>query len=75
MLLATGVRDRRPGLAGEEEATRRGLLRYCPVCHGYEASGRKIGVIGCDVHAVNEAIFLSTWSNEVSLLTFGRPGC
>jgi thioredoxin reductase (NADPH) len=74
VLLATGVRDRRPGLPGEEEATRRGLLRYCPVCDGYEASNRKVGVIGSDIHAVNEATFLTTWSKDISLLTFGRPG-
>jgi thioredoxin reductase (NADPH) len=74
VLLATGIRDRRPGLPDEEEATRRGILRYCPVCDGYEATGRSVGVIGADEHAVAEASFLTTWSNEVTLFTFGRPG-
>ena len=73
-LLATGIRDRRPGLPDEEDATRRGILRYCPVCDGYEAMGRRIGVIGADEHAVAEASFLTTWSKEVTLFTFGRPG-
>ena len=44
VLLATGIRDRRPGLPDEEDATRRGILRYCPVCDGYEATGRSVGV-------------------------------
>ena len=74
VLLATGVRDRRPGLPGEEEATKRSLLRYCPVCDGYEATGRSVGVIGADSHAIAEALFLTTWSKQVTLLTFGRPG-
>jgi thioredoxin reductase (NADPH) len=73
-LLATGIRDRRPGLPDEEDATRRGILRYCPVCDGYEAMGRRIGVIGADERAVAEAAFLTTWSKEVTLFTFGRPG-
>jgi thioredoxin reductase (NADPH) len=74
VLLATGIRDRRPGLPDEEEATRRGILRYCPVCDGYEAAGRSVGVIGADAHAVAEAAFLTTWSDAVTLFTFGRPG-
>jgi thioredoxin reductase (NADPH) len=74
VLLATGVRDRRPGLPDEEEATRRGILRYCPVCDGYEAMGRSVGVIGADEHAIAEASFLTVWSKDVTLLTFGRPG-
>jgi thioredoxin reductase (NADPH) len=74
VLLATGIRDRRPGLPDEEEATRRGILRYCPVCDGYEAMGRSVGVIGADEHAIAEAAFLTTWSKEVTLFTFGRPG-
>jgi thioredoxin reductase (NADPH) len=74
VLLATGIRDRRPGLPDEEEATRRGILRYCPVCDGYEAMGRKVGVIGANAHAVAEASFLTTWSKDVTLFTFGRPG-
>jgi thioredoxin reductase (NADPH) len=74
VLLATGIRDRRPGLPDEEEATRRGILRYCPVCDGYEAAGRSVGVIGADSHAVAEAAFLTTWSDEVTLFTFGRAG-
>ena len=74
VMLATGIRDRRPGLPDEEEATRRGILRYCPVCDGYEATGRSVGVIGADAHAVAEASFLTTWSKNVTLFTFGRPG-
>jgi thioredoxin reductase (NADPH) len=74
VLLATGIRDRRPGLPDEEDATRRGILRYCPICDGYEASGKRVGVIGADAHAIAEAAFLTTWSKEVTLFTFGRPG-
>ena len=74
VLLATGIRDRRPGLPDEEDATRRGILRYCPVCDGYEATGRSVGVIGADEHAIAEASFLTTWSKDVTIFTFGRPG-
>jgi thioredoxin reductase (NADPH) len=49
VLLATGVINLRPaGLDGalHDEALQRGLLRYCPVCDGYEVTDKRIAVIG-----------------------------
>ena len=48
VLLATGVRNRRPEMDEElhDEALARGLIRYCPICDGYEVTDRKVGVIG-----------------------------
>lgn len=70
VLLATGVENRRPAM--EEDAHRdaldRGLLRYCPICDGYEAREQAIGVIGADSHGVAEALFLRTFSNDVTLI-------
>lgn len=70
VVLATGVENRRPAMDAEthRDALSRGLLRYCPVCDGYEAAGQAIGVIGADKHGVAEALFLRTYSHDVTLL-------
>lgn len=51
-----------------DEALRRGLLRYCPVCDGYEVTDRRIGVIGSGAHALREAQFLRSYSARVTLI-------
>jgi thioredoxin reductase (NADPH) len=70
ILIATGVENRRPEMDGEthRDALDRGLLRYCPVCDGYEATDQAIGVIGADTHGVAEALFLRTYSNRITLV-------
>jgi thioredoxin reductase (NADPH) len=71
ILLATGVVDRRPPLPDPEAAIRQGLLRFCPICDGFEAMLDRIAVIGDDDHAAREALFLRTYSPSVSLLCLG----
>ena len=68
VLLSTGVVDNDPELPGVEGAIERGLLRICPICDGYEAIGKKIGVIGGGSHAAREAMFLRTYSSDVTLI-------
>ncbi|SIP93242.1 thioredoxin reductase (NADPH) [Paracoccus thiocyanatus] len=68
LLLATGVTDFLPDLPRIKENIARRSLCLCPVCDGYEASGKRIGVFGQDAHALREAIFLRSFSSEVFLL-------
>lgn len=70
VLLATGVVNHRPSMTDDfhQEALGRGLLRYCPVCDGFEAMFQDIAVIGADGHGVMEARFLRTYSDSVTLL-------
>ena len=68
VLLATGVVDNDPKLPGVERAIERGLLRICPICDGYEIIGKKVGVIGGGAHAAREALFLRTYSDDVTLV-------
>jgi thioredoxin reductase (NADPH) len=67
VLLATGVTDIEPELPGVTSAIRRGLVRHCPICDGYEAIDRKIAVLGNSELALGEAIFLRTYSAEVTV--------
>ncbi|MGQ0559313.1 MAG: NAD(P)/FAD-dependent oxidoreductase [Sphingosinicella sp.] len=70
VLIATGVKNRRPDMdeALHDEALARGLIRYCPICDGYEVTDRKIGVIGSGKHGVGEAVFLRSYSADITLI-------
>ncbi|MGA9582153.1 MAG: NAD(P)/FAD-dependent oxidoreductase [Allosphingosinicella sp.] len=70
VLLATGVTNRRPPMDEElhDEALARGLIRYCPVCDGYEVTDKAVGVIGDDSHGVAEAVFLRGFTTDITLI-------
>jgi len=70
VLLATGVRNRRPDMdeALHDEALARGLIRYCPICDGYEVTDKKVGVIGSGSHGVAEALFLRGYTADITLI-------
>jgi thioredoxin reductase (NADPH) len=70
LLLATGVTNRRPPMDEElhNEALARGLIRYCPICDGYEVTDKKVGVIGSDSHGVAEALFLRSYTADLTLI-------
>jgi thioredoxin reductase (NADPH) len=70
VLLATGVKNRRPPIEEElhDEALARGLIRYCPICDGFEVTDKKIGVIGSGSHGVAEAVFLRSFTADVTLI-------
>src|SRR4030095_14233239 len=70
VLLATGVTNRRPPMDEElhDLALARGLVRYCPICDGFEVTDKKIGVIGSDSHGVAEAVFLRSFTADVTLI-------
>jgi len=70
VLLATGVKNRRPPMDEElhDDALARGLIRYCPICDGYEVTDKKVGVIGSGSHGVAEAIFLRSYTPDVTLI-------
>ena len=70
VLLATGVRNRRPPMDEElhDDALARGLIRYCPICDGFEVTDKKVGVIGSDHQGVAEAVFLRSYTPDVTLI-------
>ncbi|MDB5641701.1 MAG: hypothetical protein JWN07_1018 [Hyphomicrobiales bacterium] len=73
LLLATGVKDNEPDLPGVTEAMRSGLLRQCPICDGYEARGKKILIIGRDLRAAGEALFLKRFSDDIAIAPAVTP--
>ncbi len=74
VLLATGLTNRRPPMDPElhDDAMARGLIRYCPICDGYEVTDKRVGVIGSGTNGVGEAIFLRSYTCDVTLIA---PDC
>jgi thioredoxin reductase (NADPH) len=70
VLLATGVTNRRPPMDEElhDEALANGLIRYCPICDGYEVTDKKVGVLGSGHHGVAEAVFLRSYTADIILI-------
>jgi thioredoxin reductase (NADPH) len=70
VLIATGVTNRRPPMDEElhDDALARGLVRYCPICDGYEVTDKRVGVIGSDSHGVAEAVFIRSFTADVTLI-------
>jgi thioredoxin reductase (NADPH) len=70
VLLATGVVNHRPEMPPDlhDAALARGLLRYCPICDGYEVTDRRIAVVGTGDHGTREAIFLRGYSADITLI-------
>ena len=68
VLLAAGVVENDPPLPHVADAVRSGLVRTCPICDGYEAIGKTIAVLGNGEHAAAEALFIRTFSAQVTLL-------
>lgn len=74
LLFATGVRNRRPKMTAEQhdEALARGLLRYCPICDGFEVTDRRLAVIGQGKTGLAEALFLRSFTSDVTLIPSER---
>lgn len=74
VLLATGVVNLRPPVDKDTHAAAVacGQLRYCPICDAFEQTGKRIGVLGADDHAVAEALFLRSYTDDLVMLTLAE---
>ncbi len=70
VILATGVAMNKPPLDEEvhQAALDAHVLGYCPICDGFEHTGQRIAVLGCDISGAKEALFLSGYSDDVTLV-------
>ena len=69
VLLATGVSNRRPSMdeAAHDAALGAGLIRYCPICDGYEVTDKRVAVIGTGDKGVAETLFLRSFTADLAL--------
>lgn len=70
VLLATGVVNNRPDMPRDahDAALAAGLIRYCPICDGYEVTDKRVGVLGTGDHGMREALFLRGYTRHVTLI-------
>ena len=73
VLMATGIVDETPALPGLRDAVYEGALRFCPICDGYEARDQNIAVLGHAETAWRKALFLRTYSRDVTFLCIDDP--
>ena len=72
LILATGVVDNEPALPAFFQSVRKGLIRICPICDGYEVIGQAVGVIGDSDKGAREALFLRIYSDRLTLVHVGE---
>lgn len=70
ILLATGLTNRRPAMdeAAHDEALARGLLRYCPICDGYEVTDKRVAVLSNAERGAGEALFVRGYTATLALI-------
>lgn len=68
IMLSTGIKDLSPEFPGLEPAVRQGVVRYCPVCDGYEATDLRVAIYGPWPEAAVKAVFLRTYTRDVTVL-------
>ncbi|WP_328941219.1 NAD(P)/FAD-dependent oxidoreductase [Streptomyces sp. NBC_00250] len=70
LLLATGLRDELPDVQGVDVLWGKSAF-HCPYCHGFEASGSRIAVLGAAPERVRLALHLSRFTDDIALCTGG----
>lgn len=72
LLIATGVVDHLPDIAGIEEFYGHNLF-HCPYCDGWEIQDQPIAVYGSETGDCEFALELTCWSNDIVLCIDGGP--
>jgi thioredoxin reductase len=60
LVLAFGISDDLPSIPGLAERWGRSVL-HCPYCHGYEFSGRRLGVLNVSPMSLQQAMLIAEW--------------
>jgi thioredoxin reductase (NADPH) len=73
VLVATGIVDTLPDGADVRDMIKAGLLRLCPICDAYEVIGKRVAVIGPTGSAIKKALFMRTYTSDVTMLVTDAP--
>jgi thioredoxin reductase len=72
LLVATGLRDELPDVAGLAERWGIDVL-HCPYCHGWEVKDKRVGILATGPGAVHQALLFRQLSPDVTLLRHTAP--
>ena len=67
VLLATGVEDVIPSGWDIKDAVANQVLRLCPVCDAFEATGLSVAVVGTGARSVEKARFLRRYTDRLTV--------
>jgi thioredoxin reductase (NADPH) len=73
VLMATGVADAGLPIENWREAVAFGAVRLCPVCDGFDVIDKRIAVATAETNPVGHALFMRTFSADVTLFERGAP--
>jgi thioredoxin reductase (NADPH) len=68
VVLATGVIDQHPDVPGLQEATVKGLVRWCPICDGFDVADQSVAILAPSKGGLGHALFLRTYTAKLTLL-------
>ena len=60
LVLAFGISDELPDIPGLAERWGKSVL-HCPYCHGFEFSGRRLGVLSVSPMSIHQALLIAEW--------------
>ena len=73
VLLSTGITDKSPSSQLLNPEMKSDAIRFCPVCDGFEATDKRIGVLGPPRHAAAKALFLERTRGQSPWSLFRTP--
>lgn len=68
VVIATGIEDVHPKIPNLDDLRKKGLLRYCSICDGWEYRDQPIAVLARDMEGITKALFLRNWSKDVRII-------
>lgn len=60
LVLAFGISDELPAIPGLAERWGKSVL-HCPYCHGFEFSGKRMGVLYISARSIHQAMLIADW--------------
>ena len=73
VLLATGIVDLLPDAPNVASMIKAGSLRLCPICDAHEIIDKRIAVMGPADQAMTKALFLRTYTSDITMLITDAP--
>jgi thioredoxin reductase len=70
LVLAYGISDELPSIPGLAERWGKSVI-HCPYCHGFEFSGRPLGVLNVSSRSSHQAALISEWGPTTFYLNGG----
>ena len=67
VIIATGAKNRKLHVPGEEALIGRGIS-FCAICDGHFYKGKKVAVVGGGNASLEESLYLASLANKVTIV-------